>query len=55
MKKEEIKLGVEKGKIVLDEYNAEWERIYKVDNGHDNYGFDYINVTSTTKSQGSTE
>lgn len=24
--------------------------IYKVDNGHDNYGFDYINVTSTKKS-----
>ena len=29
MKKEEIKLGVEKGKVVLDEYNDEWERIYK--------------------------
>lgn len=29
--------------------------IYKQDNGHNNYGFDYINVTSTTKSWGSSE
>ena len=29
--------------------------IYKQDNGHANYGFDYINVTRTTKSWGSTE
>ena len=29
--------------------------IYKKDNGHDNSGFDYINVTSTTVSYGSSE
>ena len=29
--------------------------IYKNDNGHDNYGFDYINVTNTTVSWGSSE
>lgn len=27
--------------------------IYKIDNGHDNFGFEYINVTSTTESWGS--
>ena len=29
--------------------------IYKIDNGHANYGFEYINTTNTTKSWGSTE
>ena len=29
--------------------------IYKDDNGHDNYGFTYINTTSTTRSWGSPE
>lgn len=27
--------------------------IYKIDNGHSNYGFEYINVTSTTEFWGS--
>ena len=29
--------------------------IYKIDNGHANFGFDYINVTNTTKFWGSDE
>lgn len=29
--------------------------IYKIDNGHANYGFEYINTTNTTKYWGSTE
>lgn len=29
--------------------------IYKIDNGHSNYGFKYINTTNTTKSYGSSE
>ena len=29
--------------------------IYKIDNGRVDYGFDYINTTSTTKSYGSSE
>ena len=29
--------------------------IYKIENGHDNSGFKYINVTSTTKKYGSSE
>lgn len=29
--------------------------IYKIDNGHANYGFKYINVTKTTKSYGSSD
>lgn len=29
--------------------------IYKIDNGHANYGFEYINTTNTTKSWGSPE
>ena len=37
------------GEITYETY------IYKQKNGHDNYGFDYINVTNTTKSWGSTE
>ena len=37
------------GEIIYETY------IYKKDNGHDNYGFDYINVTSTTESWGSSK
>ena len=29
--------------------------IYKIDNGHANYGFEYINTTNNTKSWGSPE
>ena len=29
--------------------------VYKIDNGHDNYGFKYINTTSMTVSWGSSE
>ncbi|MDR1100753.1 MAG: hypothetical protein LBL34_00075 [Clostridiales bacterium] len=29
--------------------------IYKIDNGHDNYGFKYINVTTSTVSWGSSQ
>lgn len=29
--------------------------IYKINNGHDNYGFKYINTENTTKSYGSSE
>ena len=29
--------------------------IYKIDNGHDNYGFKYINVTSHTQKYGSSK
>lgn len=35
------------GEITYETY------IYKINNGHENYGFKYINVTSTTKSYGS--
>ena len=37
------------GEIVYETY------IYKEDNGHDNSGFNYINVTKTTKSYGSSD
>ena len=37
------------GEITYETY------IYKINNGHGNLGFDYINVTSTTKSWGSSE
>ena len=36
------------GEITYETY------IYKIDNGQNNYGFKYINVTSTTESWGST-
>ena len=37
------------GEITYETY------IYKKDNGHANFGFDYINVTNTTVSWGSSE
>ena len=37
------------GEITYETY------IYKNNNGHANFGFDYINVTNTTKSWGSNE
>lgn len=37
------------GEIVYSTY------VYKIDNGHANYGFKYINTVSTTVSWGSTE
>lgn len=37
------------GEITYETY------IYKIDNGQDNYGFKYINVTSTTESYGSSK
>lgn len=37
------------GEITYETY------IYKIDNGHANFGFDYINVTNTTKFWGSDE